>query len=93
MTNPAASRGSHLFSMVPYDFENEGLDPEGPSPADLERFGDEFRTCPECGSDVYDQAEMCPKCGRAFEHHTSTPVWLIPLVVFVLVVFVLVYVF
>lgn len=40
-------------------------DPDGPSPEDLERFGDEFVTCPECGSLVYDQAEMCQACGYA----------------------------
>ena len=55
------------------DWENEGLDPDGPSPEDLERFGSELRTCPECGSDVYDQAEMCPVCGRALSQPSSGP--------------------
>ena len=91
----AGRRGTHLFSGVPYDpdFESEGLDPEGPSRADLERFGDEFRTCPECGADVYDQAELCPKCGHAFgQQRHSAPVWVYLTVGFVLVAFVLIFV-
>ncbi|MDX9912663.1 MAG: zinc-ribbon domain-containing protein [Phycisphaerales bacterium] len=46
----------------PHDDELEDLDPEGPSADDLERFGSEFHTCPNCGAEVYDQAEVCPKC-------------------------------
>jgi len=41
----------------------EGLDPEGPSAADLDRFGDEMRDCPGCGAGVYDQSPRCPSCG------------------------------
>ena len=37
-------------------------DPEGPSEADLERFGAEYVTCPHCGEEVYDQAEVCEHC-------------------------------
>lgn len=61
-----------------YDDLDEGLDPEGPSRADLERFGDEFLTCPECGADVYDQTALCPECGHAFGNLPGpTPVWMI----------------
>ena len=57
---------------------DEGLDPEGPSRADLERFGDEFLTCPECGDDVYDQTSICPKCGHAFGNPPGpSPVWIV----------------
>ena len=38
---------------------------EGPSPDDLRRFGEEADTtgyCPECGAEVYDDADACPKC-------------------------------
>lgn len=42
----------------------EGLDPDGPSAEDLDRFGSELDTCPSCGSSIYDQAEMCPQCGE-----------------------------
>jgi len=69
------------------DFD-EGLDPEGPSQADLERFGDEFITCPECGSRVYDQVPLCPECGHAFSNQPGgVPVWLV--VTAVVVVFAL----
>jgi len=43
----------------------EGLDPEGPSAEDLDRFGDEFKTCPACKKRIYDQVEICPHCGQA----------------------------
>lgn len=43
---------------------DSGLDPEGPSAADLERFGGEFITCPNCGHEAYDQADTCDRCGR-----------------------------
>jgi hypothetical protein len=42
---------------------SEGLDPEGPSGADLDRFGSELDTCPHCHATIYDQSEMCPSCG------------------------------
>ncbi len=35
----------------------------GPSPEDLRRFGGETAYCPECGGEVWDQAEVCPACG------------------------------
>jgi hypothetical protein len=41
----------------------EGLDPEGPSAADLDKFGSELDTCPNCSSTIYDQSEICPECG------------------------------
>ncbi len=47
-----------------------------PSEEDLERFGDEFRLCPLCKRQIYDQAEMCPKCGYAFVETTrERPAW------------------
>lgn len=38
-------------------------DDEGPSDADLERFGGATRACPDCKTDVYDEASICPRCG------------------------------
>ncbi len=41
---------------------------EGPSPDDLDRFGDDApRTaadaiCPDCGAPVWSEADVCPKC-------------------------------
>lgn len=40
-------------------------DYEGPSCEDLERFGADDATCPECGADVYHDAALCPHCGFA----------------------------
>ncbi len=35
---------------------------EGPSEEDLRRFGDETAYCPDCGAEVWDGADVCPKC-------------------------------
>lgn len=56
----------------------EGFDPhhEGPSDADLDRFGGETRPCPECRGEVYDESEWCPRCGHAMsseEMASATP--------------------
>lgn len=36
---------------------------EGPSAQDIERFSDDTGRCPNCGAEVWDQAEFCPECG------------------------------
>lgn len=60
----------------------EGLDPEGPSAADLDRFGDELVRCPHCGARIYDQAELCPKCGMALGARPARlPAWAVGVVV------------
>lgn len=40
---------------------------DGPLEQDLERFGGETRTCPECKKEVYDDTAVCYHCGWAFE--------------------------
>lgn len=40
---------------------------EGPSEADVARFGADFISCPNCTADVYDEAAMCPTCGHLIE--------------------------
>ncbi|MEM9064995.1 MAG: hypothetical protein AAGB51_05840 [Planctomycetota bacterium] len=52
---------------------SEGLDPEGPSAADLDRFGGETVTCPVCNQETYDQAELCHICGAALVVGSSAP--------------------
>ncbi len=40
---------------------------DGPSDADLDRFGDDDRNegwCPDCGATCWDAAEFCPDCGN-----------------------------
>jgi uncharacterized protein (DUF983 family) len=41
-------------------------DRDAPRLEDVEQFSDATRRCPECGTDVYDEAEVCYKCGYAF---------------------------
>jgi hypothetical protein len=39
---------------------------EGPSDEDLDRFGEDSPVadarCPDCGADVWSEADVCPKC-------------------------------
>ncbi|MCA9273011.1 MAG: zinc ribbon domain-containing protein [Phycisphaerales bacterium] len=44
------------------DFDE--LDPEGPSPADIRRLDRAGSPCPSCGSEIYDDASICPVCGE-----------------------------
>jgi predicted nucleic acid-binding Zn ribbon protein len=69
------------------DGPEDALDPEGPSAADLERFGDPTHTCPECGAEVYEDSELCHICGHMFERPArakSSPLVLMITVVLVL---------
>ncbi len=76
------------------EWEEEGLDPEGPSPEDLERFGDEMVDCPNCGMQVYDQTEICPRCGMAIERRRSgVPLPVVLTALAVVIVFAAVFVF
>jgi len=58
------------MSCCPKPRSGPEFDPdfEGPSEADMERFGCELVACSECGEEVYDEAEWCPKCGAAMTH-------------------------
>lgn len=60
---------------------------EDPTPEDIERFGDVTQKCPHCGTDLYDDAEVCWKCGLAV---TETPrrartAWLVAVIVALIV--------
>lgn len=49
---------------------------EGPQDADIDRFGGETRPCPKCGTDLYDEAEWCHKCGHVLTPaDTKVPAW------------------
>lgn len=70
------------------------IDPEGPSLADIERFGDEVNSCPECGSEVYEQAPLCHVCGHAFESPSSkAPPWAMIVAAIAVLAILLVFVF
>ena len=67
-----------------------GGDPEGPSAEDIERFGDSYRTCPACKSEVWDQNPACHVCGHDFDGEAhKTPAWKMAVVVVVLLAFLL----
>lgn len=66
-------------------------DHEGPSDADIERFSDPTRVCPECKTEVYDEAELCWKCGHAFRGESGKmPKWIFVAAGLVIVGFVVV---
>ena len=67
-------------------------DDEGPSEADIERFSSATRACPDCKSEVYDDAEVCWKCGHTFGGPNKMSVGLTVLVGVVVVAFVVVWV-
>ncbi len=62
----SVSEGPMLGRMPPDD--------EGPSPEDLERFGGVTQTCPSCGKDLYDDADVCWDCGHVLMAKTGKPI-------------------
>ncbi|MEL7474106.1 MAG: hypothetical protein AAGK04_12380 [Planctomycetota bacterium] len=66
-------------------------DPEGPSEADLARFGSDTRACPNCGSDVYDEATVCQTCGEIIsETKSASKGWVVWVAIIALIAFILV---
>jgi hypothetical protein len=45
---------------------------EGPSAEDIARFSEQSAHCPECGAEIWDQADICPKCYSYLAGHTSS---------------------
>ncbi len=57
-------------------------DREGVCSSDLDRFGGDDITCPECGEDVYHDAAICSSCGHAMTDASISkgmPAW-VPMV-------------
>ena len=62
---------------------------EGPLDEDLDEFGDDTASttapCPECGAEIYDDAEWCPSCRQYITRRTSEwsprPLWWVALAV------------
>ncbi|CAG1001862.1 hypothetical protein PHYC_02949 [Phycisphaerales bacterium] len=46
---------------------------ENPSESDVEAFGDATVTCPECGASLYDDVQICWKCGHALSGAAKGP--------------------
>ncbi len=53
---------------------------DGPTEADIEAFDDVTRTCPACGTSLYDDVAICYKCGHALsareEGKRGQPLWI-----------------
>lgn len=57
---------------------------EGPSEEDIRAFSGVTRDCPACKSQLYDDAEVCWKCGHALSGAaTGKPAWIVILAVLV----------
>lgn len=59
----AIRRPASAGEVVPRSPIEHEHDDDGPSPDDLERFGDVTRPCPSCGKYISDQAQQCHWCG------------------------------
>lgn len=67
-----------------YRPEPEGEDDDGPSAADVARFGDVTVKCPECGTELFDDVAICWQCGRALGASGDAkgpPMWAVIVVV------------
>lgn len=53
-------------------YEEDDID-ESPQDSDLEAFDSPTVTCPECGSELYDDVEICWKCGHALSGAGAVP--------------------
>jgi predicted nucleic acid-binding Zn ribbon protein len=85
-----------------YDDAYADLDPEGPSPEDLERFSRDDALghsgtikCQQCREAIYDDADVCPYCGT-FQLHgarrTRRSLWMVVVAIIVLMAFLFGYV-
>ncbi|MFN0131325.1 MAG: hypothetical protein ACKVW3_02140 [Phycisphaerales bacterium] len=71
-------------------------DPDGPSEADLKRFGDVTVKCKECGTELFDDVSQCWKCGRPVglaEDSRGLPTWAVVAAFILIAALVLVFVF
>lgn len=77
-------RVSDTRRRVPRPADEDENDPRA---EDLEQFSGVTRTCPECRSEVYDEAEICWKCGHAFSGEPKPlPRWAVVVMVIVVLV-------
>ncbi len=78
------------------DYADPDVDPDGPSAADLERFGDVTVKCTGCGTELLDDVAECWKCGRAVgaasSHESGRPNWFVFTAIGLIVVVILWYV-
>jgi hypothetical protein len=68
---------------------------EGPSDEDIERFGGVTQTCPECGTELYDDVGVCWNCGTPVgigRRKAGTGSWVAVVVALILISFILYFV-
>ncbi len=58
------TEGRRLAVPAPIWWDNDTVmsRDDGPDADDLARFGGDTAFCPDCGAEVWDQAEVCPAC-------------------------------
>jgi len=56
-----------------FDDDDENAVDEAPSSQDIEALDHESGTCPDCGAEVWDAAEICPKCYAYLGGNTFRP--------------------
>ncbi len=67
---------------------------EDPSEEDIAKLDSPTRTCPKCGREVYDDADVCYHCGHAFSPGERATPWLqIMVAVLVILGFLAIFVF
>jgi uncharacterized protein (DUF983 family) len=66
---------------------------EDPSAEDMERFGDVTQKCPKCGTELYDDVEICWNCGHALMSRPERTPATLTVVLIVVMVLVLMLVF
>jgi hypothetical protein len=73
-----ARRGKPVSGQVE-DYDPEPDMDEGPSPEDVERFGDVTVKCPKCRTELFDDVAVCWKCGEVLSGNrdTGVPLWAI----------------
>lgn len=55
----------------PYDWGDADDDETAHDEADFERFSSDVAFCPECGAEIYDAADICPKCFTWIDGNTT----------------------
>jgi hypothetical protein len=80
------------FPVAKRPIDPDELD-ESPSEEDLERFGDVTQTCPQCGTELYDDVDLCWNCGHALMSRPARPpaALIVVLIVVLLVIGLLVF--
>lgn len=70
--------GLDTLGHMPPDEGSDSVDRDAPQAADLDRFGSDTVTCRTCGHEVYDEVDVCPRCGAGvMATPTGFPRWVV----------------